>query len=310
MNLAELGKLAEEAGPLTGALCEPWDGEPEDDPVQIKIRGLVASFYESFSGTLTDDHFRVLVHLDGCRLCQSKNLIGHVHQVSKFDKPVRKMLRDEFENRVDYLKSHGLISPAANGKVRISHLGKGVVRVFRSKGDLPNERRKPREKAFIGSSTQGLPIARKLQFLLRDDLRCVIWNQGTVFGIGDSTIEALERAVHEFDYGIFVFTPDDTLVKKNTRQPVARDNVLFELGLFIGKLTRKRAFLVNPAKRAISLPSDLDGMMTATYDPDELSGPLSEADEESLAIALGPVANSIRGALQRVRQKNKEPECA
>jgi predicted nucleotide-binding protein len=310
MNLGELGDLAGAAGDLTGALCAPWDGEPEDDPVQVKICDLVKLFYNPFSRTLTDDHLRVLVHLEGCRLCQSSNLITHVHDITSADPSIQEMVREEFETRIDLLTSHGRISPAANNKVCISHLGKGVIRVFRQAGQLPPERPARREKAFIGSSTQGLPVARTLQSLLRNELRCVVWNQGTVFGIGDATVEALEKAVHDFDFGIFVFTPDDILVKKGVEQPVARDNVLFELGLFIGKLTRKRAFVVNPAKRAISLPTDLLGMTTATYDPSELPTPLDDADEESLAIALGPVANDILNAVRRVRRESQIPECA
>ena len=311
MNLEELGQLSTEAGDLTGALCVPWDGEPEDDPTQVMIRVLVQNFYDKFSSTLTDDHLRVLSHLDGCRLCQSSNLIKHVHnRINNVDKVIEEMLFQEFEGRIDFLKSHGLISPAAGNKVRISHLGKGVVRVFRKFNQLPPEKEVPREKAFIGSSTEGLPIARSLQSLLREDLRSVVWNQGTVFGLGETTIESLEKAVHEFDFGIFVFTPDDEIITRETNKPVARDNVLFELGLFLGKLSRQRAFLVHPAKRAISLPTDLIGMATATYDPDELPIHKQDPDDESLAIAIGPVANEIRAGVRRVRRLSETGDCA
>lgn len=303
MNLDELGHLAGVAGELTGALCAPWDGEPENDPVQVKISELVKLLYERFSRTLTNDHLRVLMHLEGCRLCQSSNLIKHVHDITRSDPYVQEMVRGEFENRIDFLTSHGLISPAANNKVCISHLGKGVIRVFGQRDDLPPENPKQRENAFIGSSTQGLRIARTLQYLLRDDLACVVWNEGTVFGIGQATIEALEKALHDFDFGIFVFTPDDTLLKKGVEQPVARDNVLFELGLFIGRLTRRRAFVVNPAKQAISLPTDLLGVTTATYDAKY------DSDETLLRSALGPVAHEIRTAVGRVRE-DQIADCA
>jgi predicted nucleotide-binding protein len=55
--------------------------------------------------------------------------------------------------------------------------------------------------------------------------------------LGDSTLEALERAVLEYEFGIFVFTPDDEIHTRGELKPVARDNVVFEAGLFIGKLT-------------------------------------------------------------------------
>lgn len=311
MNLGELGELAVAAGKLAGALCEPWDGEPEDDPTQRIIRNLVIRFYERFSNTLTDDYLRILMHLNGCRHCKSSNLIKHVHNgITSIDKAVEKTLRDEFECRIDFLKSHGLISSVSSEKVSISHLGKSVIRVFGHNRDLPAEKEKPWDKAFIGSSKEGLPIARSLQSQLKDDLPCVIWDQGTVFGLGVATIEALEDAVHQFSFGIFVFTPDDKLVSRNTKKPVGRDNVLFELGLFMGKLSRRRAFLVHPAKRAISLPSDLHGMATATYDPDKIPADKKEYDDEALAIALGPVAEEIRRAVRRIHRASQNGDCA
>jgi Predicted nucleotide-binding protein containing TIR-like domain len=147
-------------------------------------------------------------------------------------------------------------------------------------------------RAFIGSSSEGLEIANKVQALLEYDLSSEIWNQGTIFGLGDATLEALEQAVLAYDFGIFVFTPDDQLHTRGEFKPVARDNVIFELGLFIGRLTRKRAFVIHPAKKAIALPSDLAGITTATYDP----------DKPNLAAALGPACQRIREAVKRISQ--------
>lgn len=162
--------------------------------------------------------------------------------------------------------------------------------IFSLAGRILNEgiEQDGRPRAFIGSSTEGLTVANKIQELLAHDLSVVVWNQGTVFGLGDATLEALEAAVLEYQFGIFVFTPDDKLQTRGETKPVARDNVLFELGLFIGKLGRHRAFVVHPGKRAIVLPSDLLGITTATYDP----------DERNLAAAIGPVCNRIRGAVK------------
>jgi predicted nucleotide-binding protein len=96
--------------------------------------------------------------------------------------------------------------------------------------------------------------------------------------------------VLEYHHGVFVFTPDDQLSVRGEFKQVARDNVLFELGMFIGKLGRKRAFVVHPGSRGLSLPSDLAGITTAPYDP----------HEKNLAAALGPVATRVRAAIQDV----------
>lgn len=150
-----------------------------------------------------------------------------------------------------------------------------------------------RPRVFIGSSTEGLQLAHVIQTLLEYDVDAEIWNQGTVFGLGDATLEALERAVLEYDFGIFVFTPDDELNSRDQIRPVARDNVVFELGLFVGKLTRRRAFVVHPFGKSITLPSDLAGLTTATYDP----------SKTNLTAALGPTVQRIREAVQRVRRE-------
>jgi len=101
------------------------------------------------------------------------------------------------------------------------------------------------------------------------------------------TLEALEEAVTEFDAAVFVFTPDDQLTIRGVTKPVARDNILFELGLFVGRLGRKRAFVVKPRGENIALPTDLSGITTAEYDPNALD----------LAAKVGPACNKVRSAI-------------
>jgi hypothetical protein len=145
-------------------------------------------------------------------------------------------------------------------------------------------------RIFVGSSSEGLGIARMVQQLLSDEFSVVVWDQGTVFGLGQATLEALEAAVLEYQSGIFVFTPDDELTSRGDTRPVARDNVLFELGMFIGKLGRRRAFAIHPGAGTVTLPTDLNGITTASYRP----------DEPNLAAALGPPVNRIRAAVREI----------
>jgi len=145
-------------------------------------------------------------------------------------------------------------------------------------------------RIFIGSSSEGLEISRYIQTELSFDYHVTIWNQGTVFGLGDATIESLERAVQEYDFAIFVFSPDDQLKSRGLTQIVARDNVIFELGLFIGKLSRLRTFVVHPRNVKLSFPSDLLGLTMASFD----------SKHPNLQAALGPACNAIRDAIKRV----------
>ncbi len=162
---------------------------------------------------------------------------------------------------------------------------KAIDELFRASGDAFEGKQGSAPRAFIGSSTEGLGVAVQLQELLKGDLETVIWNQGTVFGLGDTTIESLEEAVLGDDYGIFVLRDDDKLESRGIYRDVPRDNVVFELGLFMGKLTRRRVFGVRA--KGVSLPVDLAGLTTAIYDP----------AEPNLKIALSPVVQQIRSKL-------------
>lgn len=131
-------------------------------------------------------------------------------------------------------------------------------------------------RVFIGSSSEGLEVAESIQKSLAQHADPVLWNQG-VFRLTGSTLDSLIKATDEFDFGVFVFTPDDLAEIKGEKCLVARDNVVFELGLFVGRLGRERCFIVIPARQSdLRLPSDLNGVTTATYDPQQ-SAPVASA---------------------------------
>ncbi|MBS1914422.1 MAG: nucleotide-binding protein [Bacteroidetes bacterium] len=121
---------------------------------------------------------------------------------------------------------------------------------------------KPR--LFIGSSSEALPIAGKIRELLGNDVECHIWNR--TFNLGDSTLDSLRRQVLLADFALLIVTPDDPISKRGEQGYSPRDNVLFELGLFMGALGPKKCFyLVVTDKRKgdsreVLILSDLDGI--------------------------------------------------
>jgi len=146
---------------------------------------------------------------------------------------------------------------------------------------------KPR--VFVGSSTEGLPVAEALQVGLEYDAEVTVWSQG-VFGLSGGTLETLVETSKGFDFSVFVLTPDDLVVKRGEQQPTARDNVIFELGLFMGSSGRHRTFFVHPRQVPMALPSDLAGITAATYDPARSDG--------DLQAALGPACTRIKRAVR------------
>lgn len=160
-------------------------------------------------------------------------------------------------------------------------------------------------KIFVGSSREAKLIAQALQYELRDVADVELWSQG-LFRVGAVVIDELVKAVNGFDFGVFVFAPDDVVKMRGKEYSAVRDNVLFELGLFLGKLGSQRSFFVVPdGDDQLHLPGDLGGIIPAKYDSEKTNPQLAVADatfQISKAIrVLGPLRGR-RGVLYDSRR--------
>ena len=109
-------------------------------------------------------------------------------------------------------------------------------------------------------------IAEAIQANLDYECEVEIWSQG-IFGLNGSTLETIVDAADNFDFAILVLTPDDMTISRGSTQQSPRDNVLLELGIFIGVLGFKRTFAVYDRSVNIKLPSDMAGVTKASYQP-------------------------------------------
>lgn len=153
--------------------------------------------------------------------------------------------------------------------------------------DIPVPNSSP--KVFIISSVEAKHIAEEIQLGLQYDLPPRLWSQG-VFFAGEYPLEDLEAAVAESDFAIAIAHPDDVVESRGEKQPTLRDNVLFELGLFMGRLSRHRAILVCPRNDRVKLPSDLTGLTVLKY-PTE--------GKDDLSVRLGPVCTEIKKIVRK-----------
>jgi CRP/FNR family cyclic AMP-dependent transcriptional regulator len=126
---------------------------------------------------------------------------------------------------------------------------------------LPNEA----PKLFLMSSSEAIEVADALRAGMEKDVFSTVWKEG-VFFAGGYPLEALEMQVNQSDFAVAVAEPDDIVETRGTKQRTMRDNVLFELGLFMGKLTRYRTILVHPRVKDLKLPSDLQGLTLVSYE--------------------------------------------
>ena len=138
---------------------------------------------------------------------------------------------------------------------------------------------------FIGSSTEGLAIAHALQTEADHWSEPTVWSQGA-FGPGGTAMGDLLVAAETSDFAAIVLTPDDSIVTRGDNIPVARDNVIFELGLFLGALGTRRVFIIRPRDQELHLPSDLAGITVLDYRHHRRDG--------NLRAAIGPAAAAIQ----------------
>ena len=143
----------------------------------------------------------------------------------------------------------------------------------------------PKPAMFIGSSTQGLGVARAVRELLHEDADITMWNEG-FFALGSTFIETLVNHLPTFDFAVLVFTPDDHVTSHQISSLGPRDNIVFELGLFVGRLGRSRTFVLNSD---VKMPSDLSGVTTARFE--------WTTDVGAQLRAVAPACDSIRRSI-------------
>ena len=149
-----------------------------------------------------------------------------------------------------------------------------------------------RPRMFIGSSVEGLEVAYAVQENLEHEVEVTTWSQHD-FELSKSTMDSLVKGLDDSDFSLFVFTPDDVIKLRGKDYQATRDNVIFEMGLFAGRLGIERTFFVMPrGVENFHLPTDLVGLTAATYDPARQDG--------NYNAALGPACNRIRKTVQKL----------
>jgi predicted nucleotide-binding protein len=111
-------------------------------------------------------------------------------------------------------------------------------------------------RIFVGSSSEAVPVAEAVMSAFESEYEVVLWNIN-VFRPGEGYLDSLLRIAGRCNFGIFVFAPNDLRSSRGSDQSAVRDNVLFECGIFFGRLGRRRSFFLVPKNvEGLHLPSD------------------------------------------------------
>jgi len=150
-------------------------------------------------------------------------------------------------------------------------------------------------RVFIISSAESLDVARTIQnAFAHDPFTTVIWTDG-VFKIANYTLQSIEDEVDNSDFAIAIAHADDMTESRGKAWPTPRDNVIFELGLFMGRLGRARAILMEPRDEGVKLPSDLAGITTIPY---------RFTRGKDAAAVMGPACNVLRDYILNLGPNN------
>lgn len=156
----------------------------------------------------------------------------------------------------------------------------------------------PPPRVFIASASEGLEVAthahRTLQARLKGRAEVVLWP--TEFQLSATYIESLERALAESDFAVLVATGADRTRSRGREQASPRDNVVFETGLFMGRLGRHRCFILRPEGEDLKLPSDLSGVASAGF-----RAPRGRGWAQALAAPCERMAEQVLALGHRLR---------
>jgi hypothetical protein len=149
---------------------------------------------------------------------------------------------------------------------------------------------------FIGSSQEcrNQKIVEVFIDTLSEEAHCIPWWLAPQFKTEGSstTFAALCEAANAYDFAIFVLTPDDLVTSRNKKYKAPRDNVLFELGLFISAIGPERVLaFVRTGVGDVKKPSDLSGVNMPAFEFDP-------ADEHK---SIGSVAEACNGFCKTIR---------
>ena len=146
-------------------------------------------------------------------------------------------------------------------------------------------------RVFIISSVEALSAAQAIQLgLSHDKMITTVWTDG-VFRASEYAVESLANAVNASDFAIAVLHGDDIVKSRGSDTLVPRDNVTFELGLFLGHLGRDRSILVEPRDGQVKLASDMRGLTTLSY---------RTGSPDDIVSLMAPTVTEIRMHIARI----------
>jgi hypothetical protein len=144
---------------------------------------------------------------------------------------------------------------------------------------------------FVGGTSEKSSLVRALSVEMQKTAIIHPWWSTDSFKPMKSTLDGLLSATQKYDFAVFFFTPDDFTVSRTVKSFSARDNVLFEFGLFLGALGPDRvlAFAQDDSSKKLKVPSDLLGVVIPRFVADS-----DDSITASMVVLSVPIERAIR----------------
>ncbi len=103
-----------------------------------------------------------------------------------------------------------------------------------------------KSKIFIASSGRTLELAKQLRAQLNPEF-CApeLWTEVSQNQVGKSILTMLKEATREYDFAVVILAKDDVMITNLGDTRKARDNCVFEAGLFMGVIGDTRCLLLS-----------------------------------------------------------------
>lgn len=156
----------------------------------------------------------------------------------------------------------------------------------------------PKPNVFVGSSSEAEDLAWKFSDALHSKATMTPWSLAPDFAAGSGTLDSLIDACDQYDFGLFILSADDKIESRGHENRSARDNVLFEYGLFVGKLGRGRTFAViqegASEEEKVKVPSDLLGINIPRFE---------KGNEHETIASVRAAAGRIAPVIERLGRR-------
>jgi hypothetical protein len=135
------------------------------------------------------------------------------------------------------------------------------------------------DSVLVISAAEALGVAEAVRdnFIAHSNYSVLLWND--IFDPNRGYLSTLMDYAGFVDYVIAVFTGDDGATIRDRNVLVTRDNVIFEFGLFLGRIGARRAYFIMDER--VELFSDWSGIKVARFKREnDIDHRLSEACAE------------------------------